>query len=468
MSLNFQPPKSLSPNPFDQAVYRLLGQLTRLPVVGLGQIQRLSEEVPALDPLDFLWWNAPTDASNPGYWRNRQGRFSLAALGVSHEISANHQDELPGIFEQLRQQVAGTQALYFGGCSYNGRHGDHEWQAFPAASFRLPLVEFRKTHDSYELAVNLKADHENLWYQQRAEARSCLEDLVFTHESTTDLVESKNATNPVLARQDSLTLREWRQWISFTLNAIRRGEFQKAVLARSVDLTLGKPLDIGAALGRWQNLNPNSFCFALGQGEKTFMGCSPERLFVRKHQQLKTESLAGTMRRGRTKEEDFFFEQILKQDPKLKREHQLVSDYLTQTLAPLTQDLHSIGSDTVFKLAKVQHRYLPFQAQLKPEAGDYQILSALHPTPAICGFPKKVAADFIEQMERTNRGWYSGLVGVVSEQFSEFAVAIRSALVTKQSVKCYSGVGIVEGSDADSEWQEMEDKICALLAVLSG
>ena len=99
MSLNFQPPKSLSPNPFDQAVYRLLGQLTRLPVVGLGQIQRLSEEVPALDPLDFLWWNAPTDASNLGYWRNRQGRFSLAALGFSHEISANHQDELAGIFE---------------------------------------------------------------------------------------------------------------------------------------------------------------------------------------------------------------------------------------------------------------------------------------------------------------------------------------------------------------------------------
>jgi menaquinone-specific isochorismate synthase len=56
----------------------------------------------------------------------------------------------------------------------------------------------------------------------------------------------------------------------------------------------------------------------------------------------------------------------------------------------------------------------------------------------------------------------------VGRDNTEFAVAIRSALVRENIINLYAGAGIVEGSVAENEWQELENKICGYINLFRG
>ena len=69
-------------------------------------------------------------------------------------------------------------------------------------------------------------------------------------------------------------------------------------------------------------------------------------------------------------------------------------------------------------------------------------------------------------IEPFDRGWYAGPVGWMSSEAADFAVAIRSGLVSGNRLMLYSGAGIVRGSDPDKEWAEIEQKIGDFIRVL--
>ncbi|MGS0727342.1 chorismate-binding protein, partial [Shewanella sp. 0m-11] len=103
----------------------------------------------------------------------------------------------------------------------------------------------------------------------------------------------------------------------------------------------------------------------------------------------------------------------------------------------------------------------------KPGVNDFQLIQALHPTPAVGGLPKESAMNFIRQQEGYVRGWYAGACGYFNKHESEFAVAIRSALIEPGRINLFAGAGIVAGSEADKEWTELENKLTTILSILT-
>ena len=88
-----------------------------------------------------------------------------------------------------------------------------------------------------------------------------------------------------------------------------------------------------------------------------------------------------------------------------------------------------------------------------------------------CGFiprPPEPAVQFLEMYEDFDRGLYAGPFGTVHHQSATFVVAIRSALLLPQNntLFAYAGAGLVRGSDAETEWQEVEDKLRPIKAAL--
>ena len=81
------------------------------------------------------------------------------------------------------------------------------------------------------------------------------------------------------------------------------------------------------------------------------------------------------------------------------------------------------------------------------------------PTPAVGGYPARRALRAIAEMETFDRGWYAGLVGWVGRDAAEFAVAIRSGLFEGSRLSVFAGAGIVAGSEAGVEWQELDCKM---------
>ena len=100
--------------------------------------------------------------------------------------------------------------------------------------------------------------------------------------------------------------------------------------------------------------------------------------------------------------------------------------------------------------------------------GALDLAGLLHPTPAVGGEPREVAASTIPALEGMDRGWYAGAVGWTdSAEDGEFCVALRCALLRGRLARCYAGVGVVRDSDPAAELAETEVKLAALLPVLA-
>ena len=132
------------------------------------------------------------------------------------------------------------------------------------------------------------------------------------------------------------------------------------------------------------------------------------------------------------------------------------------------QSIRKRGQKSVLKLEQVQHLYNKIEAVLKEDVTDTDLLTALHPTPAVGGLPREAALEKLAALEPFDRGWYAAPVGFLGRDRAEFAVAIRSALVRENRVNLYAGAGIVEGSVAENEWQELENKISGFINLFKG
>ena len=137
-------------------------------------------------------------------------------------------------------------------------------------------------------------------------------------------------------------------------------------------------------------------------------------------------------------------------------------------LAELCDAVETTGDPEILQLSNVQHLITRLEGTLKPAINPSDILAAIHPTAAVCGTPAKAALALLKEIERFDRGWYASAVGVISHQSTELAVAIRSSLITGRTLSLFAGAGIVKGSDPDSEWQELENKIAPAINALAG
>ncbi|MCG6480780.1 chorismate-binding protein, partial [Vibrio parahaemolyticus] len=148
----------------------------------------------------------------------------------------------------------------------------------------------------------------------------------------------------------------------------------------------------------------------------SFMGSTPERLYFRQGLDLHTEALAGTIGRGQNATQDMALSNWLAQDTKNLNENQYVVDDIVDRLTPHAETVTVEQEAHLVRLRKVQHLKRRIHAQLNAGVNGVQLLSALQPTAAVAGVPRKEAFDFITQHEPFARGWYAGSMGYFSHQ----------------------------------------------------
>jgi isochorismate synthase EntC len=93
-------------------------------------------------------------------------------------------------------------------------------------------------------------------------------------------------------------------------------------------------------------------------------------------------------------------------------------------------------------------------ARLRGKHTLLQLVAELHPTPAVGGSPRGAALRFIRENEEMDRGWYAAPVGWMQKNRGEFAVALRSALISGSDALLFAGCGVVADSDPATEYAE--------------
>jgi isochorismate synthase len=200
--------------------------------------------------------------------------------------------------------------------------------------------------------------------------------------------------------------------------------------------------------------------------ENAFISLSPEKLFSLNKNDVSTIALASSTPRNNDQKLDDIQNNLLTSDPKLVEEHQIVVDEIKHSLKQICSDIHS--SDLkIMKLSYIQHRAVDITATLCLGFNAIDLLTALHPTPAVGGLPKSNAILYIPKIEEYYREYYASPLGVLSSEYSEFAVAIRSGRIQNNKISIYAGAGILPGSVAEDEWNETTNKMTPFIRVIN-
>ncbi len=260
------------------------------------------------------------------------------------------------------------------------------------------------------------------------------------------------------SRPETLAERAWIARVNAALRDIAAGRLDKVVLARSRTIEADAPFSAASVLGQLVMQQPAGLIYAHGNGQHSFVGATPERLVRLAGRRVEADALAGTSWPG---------SQALSAT-KNRHEQALVVQAVSAALAPFCATPAVAEPAQEHAAGQLRHLRSRVAATVRPGTTLFELVRALHPTPAIGGFPAAAALAWLAAHHEQRNGWYSGSIGLLTaEGDGEFSVALRSALLAGNSAELQAGAGIVAGSDARHELAETNAKLGTLLAALA-
>lgn len=243
------------------------------------------------------------------------------------------------------------------------------------------------------------------------------------------------------------------------IQEIKDTDLQKVVLSRAIELSLdtANPWKL---FQKALSLYPSAFCYVWYHPKKgLWLGATPESLFHLKNQQLTTMALAGTAATTDIKAVSWRQKEI--------HEQELVTHSIEKALRSLVvnESIFCAAPETV-QAGSLFHLKTQITATVT-KASVWELIAALHPTPAVGGVPRKKAFDFIQKNEGYDRSFYSGYLGPISDQETHLFVNLRCLQWQPQQVTLYVGSGITAASNPQLEWEETQQKAQTMLRLIS-
>lgn len=415
-----------------------------------------SEHLLAGTSEDALAWAAP-------------GRFELAALGEVASLSGEGPNRFQAVergaaelFARIEAtSVGGAEPLparLFGGFSFTGEAPKSEiWAPFGGGRFVLPSLGYLRENERASLFVCARASD-----LQSAAARDGVMERAFDALARLAAQRELGAPKPTSAAAvRERPAAEWNALVEAIRSEIERGSLEKVVLARRLAVELSEPCDPALVLARLRDQAQACTRFLLRREGSSFLGATPERLARKQDSTLETEAVAGTMSADREGV------QRLLESAKDSAEHAFVVREIVRALTPISSALEHAERPDLHRLRHVVHLRTKVTATLREPRHLLDLVSRLHPTPAVGGVPVQPALAWIASHEPDERGWYAGPFGWFDGRGDgEMAVALRSGVLAGTTAHLYAGSGIVAHSNPSAEFTETRWKLAALLSAL--
>jgi isochorismate synthase len=200
---------------------------------------------------------------------------------------------------------------------------------------------------------------------------------------------------------------------------------------------------------------PDAAVFAFtDENNARWIGATPELLFRKRGNLYSTISLAGTRKAGTLEE----------WGKKEIEEQHLVTEFIQQELKVIgarniqCNELHTRNAGSIEHLCnEISFEY----------GGDWkEVMNTLHPTPAVCGMPREQAKAIIEGLEKHDREYYTGLIGIEQGDSVEVYVILRCMKYSERMLHVFVGAGITEESVPAFEARETRWKADSLTSVI--
>jgi isochorismate synthase len=255
---------------------------------------------------------------------------------------------------------------------------------------------------------------------------------------------------------------QYIEQLNSIIKKIQQGTFEKVVPSRVKIVKGNYTSQLSELYSRLVDAYPNAFVYIFNAGPHLWIGATPEPLLKTTNGTMNTVSLAGT--RAYSNENL----NIGAWNSKERLEQEYVTRYISKVLSKFNLlDVVLTGPYTK-RAGNLVHLRTDFTfraEELKYCLGEF--LKNLHPTPAVCGMPRKESLELILGLERHQREYYAGFLGPVglNNRLSLF-VNLRCMKVLETNLALFIGGGITADSVAEEEWVETDIKAETLLSVI--
>jgi isochorismate synthase len=279
-----------------------------------------------------------------------------------------------------------------------------------------------------------------------------------------DFEKSVHKPHQILSsdKQDEAAKKKYEALVGKAVDAIKKEQFSKVVLSRKQTVML-QNFDLIATFQKLLNEYPSAFAYSFFHPKTgLWLGAFSEQLLKMKENSFQTMAVAGTQSSH---------ENEIVWGEKEKDEQQFVTNFILEKLKNETSEM-SVSEPYTLKAGKLMHIKTDIHGTLNNDSGLKEIVDILHPTPAVCGFPKESAKKFIHENEGYDRKYYSGFLGEFNKDFAketnstELYVNLRCMQITGDYAELYVGGGVTKDSIPENEWYETVNKTQTMKHIL--
>tara|TARA_R110002049_G_scaffold2108_5_gene15255 strand:- start:27 stop:1433 length:1407 start_codon:yes stop_codon:yes gene_type:complete len=261
--------------------------------------------------------------------------------------------------------------------------------------------------------------------------------------------------------KSNLTDDEFREHVEIARKHCQRGDVFQLVLSRrfSQEYT-GDDFNVYRAL---RSINPSPYLFYFDYGDFKIFGSSPEAQLIVDEGLAEIHPIAGTFKRTGDEHQDEILAEKLKNDDKENAEHVMLVDLARNDLSRHGSDVKVVTYREVQFFSHVIHLVSKVTGEKHDATSTMQVVADTFPAGTLSGAPKHRAMQLIEDYEKTSRGYYGGAIGFMDfEGNFNHAIMIRTFLSKDYKLNWQAGAGLVSKSNAESELQEVYNKLGAL------
>ncbi|HYF69733.1 MAG TPA: chorismate-binding protein [Ohtaekwangia sp.] len=240
-----------------------------------------------------------------------------------------------------------------------------------------------------------------------------------------------------------------------------RGDVFQIVLSRRFTCGFkGDEFNVYRAL---RSINPSPYLFYFDYGTFKLIGSSPEAQLQVSKGKAHIYPIAGTFRRTGNDQEDAALAEKLSADEKENAEHVMLVDLARNDMSRNAERVTVEVFKEIQFYSHVIHLVSKVTGELNDTTSVIRMGADTFPAGTLSGAPKHMAMTLIDKYENTNRGFYGGAIGFVGfDGTFNHAIMIRTFLSHQNKLIYQAGAGVVSKSQAESELQEVNNKLMAL------
>ncbi|WP_232699096.1 anthranilate synthase component I family protein [Brevibacillus daliensis] len=356
------------------------------------------------------------------------------------------------------------------------RHFEHSLQHLPIDDLQLPqlyvmiyqdLIAF--DHDTKEcfLLTHVSAEADESEYNLAAERLLHLSEKLSNVQAVTSDQNWEELRKKPLSTPEKVDVSFEQEEFEEAVRAIQAYIAAGDVFQVNLSVRQSAPLAVSAdaVYETLRKLNPSPYKGYLHFPEFQIVSGSPELLIKVQQGEVSTRPIAGTRPRGKTDEEDEALAKELLMNEKERAEHVMLVDLERNDMGRVCKygSVEVTELMVVEKYSHVMHIVSHIKGELDDDKDAFDAIAAAFPGGTITGAPKVRTMEIIEELEKVQRGVYTGSIGWFGfDGDVELNIVIRTMVVKDQIGYIQAGAGIVIDSEPEAEYHESLKKAEAM------